>query len=175
VELDGKLAAIQEGKEKAASDGERLALAQLCLLPSRMRYASASRFYAEAFAHDAKLADDMQAQHRYNAACSAALAGCGQGRDASELDDKERARLRRKAVLWLRADLAHWTKQVQSAKPSDRTVVRQTLQHWQDDSDLAGLREMAALQKLPADERELCQKLWADVADLLKKVQGKAP
>jgi hypothetical protein len=31
------------------------------------------------------------------------------------------------------------------------------------------LREKDAVAKLPADEREACEKLWTDVAELLKK------
>jgi hypothetical protein len=48
------------------------------------------------------------------------------------------------------------------------------LQHWQQDTDLAGLRDGAAVARLPADERQACQQLWADVAELLKQVQEKA-
>jgi tetratricopeptide (TPR) repeat protein len=59
VELDGKLAAILEGKETLANDRECLALAQLCQQPFQQRYAASCRFYTEAFAHDTKLADDM--------------------------------------------------------------------------------------------------------------------
>ena len=33
-----------------------------------------------------------------------------------------------------------------------------TLQHWQKDSDLATLRDPAALGKLPADEQAACKK-----------------
>jgi hypothetical protein len=66
------------------------------------------RFYSEAFADDPKLADDLRTRHRYNAACSAALAGCGQGADADKPDDQERARLRQQALAWLRADPAAW-------------------------------------------------------------------
>jgi len=40
-------------------------------------------------------------------------------------------------------------------------------------SDLAGIRDPAAVAKLPADEQEACKKLWADVAALLKMVEGK--
>jgi hypothetical protein len=47
------------------------------------------------------------------------------------------------------------------------------MQHWQQDSDLAGVRDAAALEKLPAEERAACAKLWADVAALLKKAEGK--
>jgi hypothetical protein len=37
--------------------------------------------------------------------------------------------------------------------------------------DLAGLPEAAALAKLPAEEREACRKLWADVDALLQRAQ----
>ena len=36
--------------------------------------------------------------------------------------------------------------------------------------DLAGIRDPAAVAKLPANEREACEKLWADVAALLKMI-----
>jgi tetratricopeptide (TPR) repeat protein len=170
--LDQKLAAVREGKEKPADEAQCIALAAFCQQPYQQRYVESYRFFTQAFAHNAKLADDMQQQNRYNAACSAALAGCGQGKDVDKLDAKERTHLRQQAVTWLSADLKHWTKQAQSVKPSDRALVQQTLQHWQYDPDLAGLRDSAALKKLPADERAACQKLWADVAALLKKAGG---
>ncbi len=44
--------------------------------------------------------------------------------------------------------------------------------HWQQDTDLAGIRDAAALAKLPADEQKACTQLWADVAALLKKASG---
>jgi hypothetical protein len=47
------------------------------------------------------------------------------------------------------------------------------LQYWQRDSALAGVREKAALAKLPEDERKKWQKLWADVADLLRRAESK--
>jgi Tfp pilus assembly protein PilF len=171
IALEHKLPTILEGKDKPANDAERLALAQLCQQPYKKQYAASYRFYADAFAHDAKLADDMQQQHRYNAACAAALAGCGQGNDAANLDAQERARLRQRAVAWLRADLAYRGKHAQSAKPGDRELVRKAMLHWQQDPDLAGLRDRESLKKLPAEEREACAKLWADAVELLNKVQ----
>jgi eukaryotic-like serine/threonine-protein kinase len=173
VEVDKKFAAILEGKGEPADDAERLALAHLCQEPFKKLYAASCRFYSEAFAHDAKLADDMQTADRYNAACVAALAGRGQGADAGKLDDKEQARLRKQAIEWLRADLAYWTKQAASEESGDRERVRQALKHWQADSDLAGLCDTAELAKLPADEQEACKKLWADVQALLDKADGK--
>jgi hypothetical protein len=41
--------------------------------------------------------------------------------------------------------------------------VRKTLQHWQTDADLAGLRDEPALDNLPESERAACQKLWKEV------------
>jgi tetratricopeptide (TPR) repeat protein len=174
VAADRKLAAVREGKEKPATDAERLALARFCQEPFKQLYAASCHLYGEAFAHDARLADDMERGYRYNAACASALAGCGQGKDADSLDEKERARLRQQAVAWLRADLAYWSKQAAGAEPAGRAQLQQTLQHWQQDADLAGVRDHDAVAKQPADEREACQQLWADVAELLQKAQGKS-
>ena len=46
-----------------------------------------------------------------------------------------------------------------------------TLKHWQDDSDLASVRDQAALAKLPADERDGWKALWANVDALLAKAR----
>src|SRR5262249_33309785 len=146
---------------------ECLELLEVCQL-KRMN-AAAARFSADAFATDPTLADDLQAGHRYNAACFAALAASGKGEDAGKLAGKERARLRKQALDWLKADLALWSKRSQSGSRNARRLVTQNLQHWLKDSDLAGIRDEAALAKLPAEERAECAKLWADVAALLKK------
>ncbi|HVS33978.1 MAG TPA: tetratricopeptide repeat protein [Gemmataceae bacterium] len=171
--LDHKLAAVVDGKETPADDVQRINLARLCQQPYQKRYAASARLFADAFAHDAKLAEDMQKQDRYNAACAAALAGCGKGADADKLDDQERARLRKQAVDWLRADLVFWTKLLASDKPGVREGVQQVLKHWQEDPDLSGQRDAAELAKLPADEQEACKKLWADVQALLDKAEPK--
>jgi hypothetical protein len=129
--------------------------------------------FAEAFSNDARLADDRRTQDRYNAACAAALAGCGQGTDAGKRDEQEGARLRKQAVAWLRADLDYWTRQAESTNPTTRSAAQQVLQHWQSDADVAGIRDRDTVAKLPADEREPCRQLWADVAELLRKVEPK--
>ena len=97
VELDRKLAAVLEGKEKPADDAERIALAQLCQQPFKKRYAAAARFYGEAFAAEPALAEKLGAAGgRYDAACTAALAGCGRGDDAPA-DEADRAACGRSA------------------------------------------------------------------------------
>ena len=66
-----------------ADPGETIALATMCQQPTKKRDAAAARLYADAFAAEPKLAADLQQQHRYNAACSAALAAAGEGEDAA--------------------------------------------------------------------------------------------
>jgi serine/threonine protein kinase/Flp pilus assembly protein TadD len=173
VQLDGRLPAILEDKAQPKDAGERVAFAQLCQLPCRKHYAAAARFYAEAFTDDPALAEKLgEPASRYDAACSAALAGCGQGEDAKSLDDKERARLRRQALDWLRADLAAWQKALEK-EPDKAPAGGQQLAHWLEDPDFAGVRGPEALAKLAETEREPWQKLWADVANTLARAQEK--
>jgi tetratricopeptide (TPR) repeat protein len=168
VELDAKLPAVLAGEARPADAAEQLAFAQLCQQYKKLN-AAAARFFIDAFAAEPKLAADLQAGHRYNAACSASLAGCGEGTP----DDGERARLRRKALDWLTADLAAWAKL--AVLPAERAKVRQTMTHWQQDADLAGVRGDATLAKLPEAERAAWQKLWADVAELRKRTEDPKP
>ncbi len=171
VELDGKLPAILSGQKQPADSAERLALAQLCQLPCKQLYTAAARFYGEAFAGQPKLADNLVAAHRYNAACAAALAAAGQGKDADNLESKERARLRRQALDWLRADLVQWLKQTENGSSEVRSRAQRTLQLWQQDRDLARVRDEVALEKLPAEEQSGWRQLWAEVARTLAKLR----
>jgi serine/threonine-protein kinase len=134
------------------------------------RYGAAARLYAEAFRAEPGLADDLKAWHRYNAACYASLgAVAAQGEGAAKLDAGERAWLRKQALDWLRADLKAWIKLLENGQPTAGAEVLATMKHWQQDSDLAVTRDTAALAKLPAEERAAFTRLWADVANLLKK------
>ena len=98
----------------------------------------------------------MQAQHRYNAACAAAFAAQGQGKDDPPLGEPTKARWRKQAIDWLKADLAAWSK-VLERPAAARQSVSQTLQHWKLDSDLAGLRDAQAIRKLAEEERYACK------------------
>ncbi len=167
VLLEAKLSDVLAGKTPIKDNRERFGFIQVCQY--QQRHAAAAKFYADAFTAEAKLADNLDAGYRYNAACSAALAAAGQGTDVSKLDEKERARLRKQALDWLRADLALWPKRLADARPQDRQALLPILRHWQEDTDLAGVRDNDAVLKLPPDEQEAWQKLWADVTELRKK------
>jgi serine/threonine-protein kinase len=170
VELDRMLPAVLRGEARPATAAEGLELASLCQLPCKRLHAAAARLAADAFAADPKLADDLRQQPRYNAACSAALAAAGQAEDAKRLPDRGALALRRQALDWLRADLAAWAKVVEKA-PQARSDVQRTLRHWQQDPDLAGLRDQDALAKLPEPERDACRRLWAEVDALLRRAR----
>jgi hypothetical protein len=123
----------------------------------------AVRLFVAAFASQPNLAEDHQLQHRYSAACAAALAGCGRGRDAAGLDEPNRVRLRGQALAWLQAEFALCVKLAGSNKPRERSETLKRLRHWQQDADLAGVRDPAALLRLTEPEREAWRKLWRDV------------
>jgi serine/threonine protein kinase/Flp pilus assembly protein TadD len=168
IEIDGKVANALKGKRPPESASERLNFALFCQT-YKQRYATAAAWYSEAFAMEPKAADNLKALNRYNAARAAALAGSGRGRDADKLKDDDRAPLRRQALDWLRADLSLYAKSMQGDKPQDRTIALNQLKRWQHDDDLVDIRDPAALEKLPADERAAFLQLWADVEANLRR------
>ncbi len=169
--LASRLPAVIKGTEKPKSSAERLAFALLCY--QSKYFAASTRLYVEALADDPKLAEDMRFGNRYNAACAAALAGVGQGKDDPKPTEEEKTRLRKQASAWLRADLAFWTKLVANEIEAQNKFIAQTLQHWKVDADLAGVREEDALKKLSAEERQAWRSLWEEVNALLAKAQKK--
>ena len=173
IALDSRLPAILKRTDRPKDTTERLAFAQMAY--GRGLHAGAARLWAEALTADPKLGDDRQVQHRYNAACAAALAGCGEGKDDPAPDDGAKARLRRQAFDWLKSEISAWSKALESIPPQNRPVVRHTLDHWRQDRDLAGVRDPAALDRLPEPERADWQELWSEVEALRARAAVSAP
>jgi serine/threonine-protein kinase len=169
---DEKLPAVLRGDAQPPSAADRAEMAFLCRRYKKLHFA-ATRLYAEAFAADPRVADNLTAWHRYNAASSAAVVAAGQADDARQLPDKALVMLRRQALGWLRADLALWAKMAERNEAAARQQVRQRLTDWQQEADLACVRDPEALARLPDDERPLWRQLWAEVAALVKKVEEK--
>jgi superkiller protein 3 len=174
AELDAKLPKILEGEVAPANASESAQLGWLFQQPYKQLNAASARFYAAAFEAEPKLAEDPHTGNRYEAARAAALAGCGQGKDAAKPDERERTRLRQQARTWLRADLAAWRKLLAGDYAKVRPVVRQTMQHWLANTDFAGLRDPTPLAKLPEAERHDWQTLWADVQELFARAGEKS-
>jgi tetratricopeptide (TPR) repeat protein/serine/threonine protein kinase len=170
VELDSKLPGFLADNTTPGGPDERIAVAELCILKGLN--GAAVRFFKEAFVAQTKLADDLNASHRYNAACAAALAGCAQGEDAAKLDSKERARLRLQALDWLRADLEACRQRLDKGPDKARSLVVNKLRDWLGDPDFACMREPEALAKLPDSERRPWQELWGQVTETLARAEG---
>ena len=98
--MESKLPAFLRGEFQPKDATERLGLAGVC--QAKKLHSAAMQLYAEAFAADATLADDLKAGHRYDAACFAARAAAGEVENPAKLDNKERTRLRQQALDWLR-------------------------------------------------------------------------
>jgi len=174
LELDSKLPRLLKGEIQPADVGERLAVAQLCQLPCKSLYVAALRFYAEAFAAQPQLTSNQPSEPRYNAACAAALAGCGQGKDTDQLDAKERVRLRQQALDWLRDDLKAYRQTLDKAPDKTGPAIAQRMQHWLQDNGFAGVHGSDALAKLPEGEGLQWRKLWEGVEALRKRAAGRA-
>jgi tetratricopeptide (TPR) repeat protein len=164
IQLDARLSAIRKGEQKPTDANEQVQLALDCLM-TRLP-ATAARFYREVLTAQPQLNG-----HFFNAARAAALAGCGQGEDVAPLDDQERAHWRKQALAWLRADLEVRREGLESGPPKAPQAVQAALESSKDHPDFAGVRDRAALTRLPATEREAWQKFWADVEALLRQAR----
>jgi formylglycine-generating enzyme required for sulfatase activity/tetratricopeptide (TPR) repeat protein len=169
--LSKRYSAIMQGEGKLADNVERLQVAQAAL--DQQHFAFATRLWAEALTADPKLGDDRQAPQRHLAARAAVLAAAGQGKDEPPLDDPARAKLRAQALDWLTLEVAAWGKVLEAGPPEARPLIVPALSHWQKDTDLAGIRDKEALDKLPAGEQKAFTRLWADVAGLLTRAEEK--
>jgi eukaryotic-like serine/threonine-protein kinase len=166
VKLDARLPAVLRGDERP-TPAERVQLAQMCVRYKNLP-AAAAKLFADAFAADEKLADDLKAGNRHAAAVAAAQAGAGRG-DGAKLDEDERAVHRKQALDWLHADLKAREKQIDGADRRQRAEARQALRAWRREPALAATRDPAALAKVAAAEREAWHKFWGEVEAALDK------
>jgi eukaryotic-like serine/threonine-protein kinase len=163
------LHAFLEGKYQPRDNDERIAFLGTCEFANRTR--AAAGLYADVFAADPPLANDVGRSCRYKAARMAALAGCGRGTDAAGLGESERKHWREQARQWLRSDLTAWG-QLLDNSAAFRDKARETLSAWRGDADLASLRETVALSTFDDHERKDCLALWAEAALMLKRAES---
>ncbi len=146
---------------------ERLDLAQMCM--DKKLKVAALRFWTAALEEVPKLGDNRKALHRYNAACAALLVASGQTKDATPLDERARADLRRRALAWLRAEVAPWTAVFESGSQPERATALSVIRWWTRDVDLTSIPEADALAKLPEAERKDWESFWNEYDALMRK------
>jgi serine/threonine-protein kinase len=184
------LQAFLDGKHRPQDADERLALLAMCQVNGL--YGACAQLYVDAFGADPAFApastadclrraamekerhdriNVLKTAPRYLAARCAALAGCGLGDDGPKLTDAERAKWRRQAREWLRADLAVWAQTLESDSQASRGLAKEMLTLWLAEPDVARLREPGPLVNVPADERQEWTSLWGDVRLALEKAR----
>jgi serine/threonine-protein kinase len=166
--LEPRLPAVLRREEKPPFE-ERLEFAELCALKGR--YADAVRLYADVFAAAPPIAEDLEAGHRYKAACAATLAGFGHGADPTGLGEAERANWRRQARTWLRADVTAWARNLGRGIPADRDLVRRASARWWAEPGLTWLRDAGVVEGLPPAERQEGLALWEEAGAVLRRAQ----
>jgi serine/threonine-protein kinase len=164
LDTDGKLKAYLAGQQAPTDAASLMQMASLAQQPYKRLYHTAARLYRDAFARQPPLANTHP--HRYQAACAAALAGCGQGEEGGRLPEPQRIEWRQQAFDWLRADLTWFARALDQADWQTKAQLHRGLQRWRTNSDLTGVRDQAALESLPEAERKRWQQLWVDVESL---------
>ena len=169
--LVNRLPAILRGAEHPKDSLDALELAHVARAGGQ--FAAATRLSADALTAEPTRADDLKAGERYKAACLAALAGCGLGKDDPKPDANSRAKLRSQALAWLKADLGRNALLLEEKDPAVRKEIADRLARWQKDPDLAGVRDEAGLAIVPRQERQAWKRLWSEVdADREKALEN---
>jgi hypothetical protein len=137
--------------------------------------AAAARLFRLQLGDHPSISADVRCQDHFEAACAAARAGCGLGKDADTLSETERAAWRQQALDWLRFDLKGWTALLSGGDVADRFTARQSLNVWKCHADLACVRDPAALARLPRPEHDSWQAFWTEVDTALRNAPKTNP
>ena len=159
-----------EGTYESRSKNEKVSFLGACQFEGR--YTAAAEIYAEVLFSDTQLADDVFGGTRFRAACTAAAAGAGRDRDADSLDEEGRARWRKQARDWLRADLEESKRLSKSAKNGLQGFLKDRLKNWLTDPDLSALQDRDVCKGLlPAEQNEF-QRLCDELRVLADQTKG---
>ena len=140
---EARVIALLSGDAESTSWQEVVQVAELALLHLDDHATGSMQLYEKAFALHPPLAEDARAQHRYNAACAAALAGPD---------------THAKALAWLREELGR----MEDWLDTGPTALVWRLEHWKRDRDLTSIRDR---DDLPQDFAQL----WTAVDALLER------
>ena len=148
VAIESRLPAILAEQELPSDVATQRALAEWLYKDKKLNYASA-RLYAAVFAKQPSLADDLVTQNRIDAACAAALAGCGMGADAASLDDAKKTELRKQALAWFKAERDAWAIRQSKGTIAEQLSVAAAVRALQSNGDLACLRDQGWNWRIP--------------------------
>ncbi|HLQ36278.1 MAG TPA: tetratricopeptide repeat protein, partial [Planctomycetota bacterium] len=137
--------------------------------------AASTRLYAELLRSNG-IPDAVTAAQRYQAVCTAVAASEGTGNDADTLDETGRAQCRAWARQWLADELAVRAREFAAIPPTVLARAPNPLRLWSCCAELEPMRDRAALERLPAAEREEWRLLWSRLTAMLDAaVAGAGP
>jgi tetratricopeptide (TPR) repeat protein/tRNA A-37 threonylcarbamoyl transferase component Bud32 len=154
------LPAFAAGNYQPRNNDERFCLTGYC--QDKSLNLTSAQLYKDAFAADPEMSGSKYADYRYRAACAAALAGCGKGKDAGTLSIAERKQWRSQALVWMKSDLGEYEHSFTDAVRT-RLILRTALTSWRSNPDLAEVRDPGNLQSLDPEEREQWSAFWKRV------------
>jgi hypothetical protein len=162
VDTRVRLRNVLRGDLRARDNEDRLELIRHCDL---YRWAGgAAKLYEEALAADPNLGPIRGELPCWQAARHAVLAGTGASEDDPPLDDAEKTRLRWRALDWMREEMNARAAQLASGRPEARRRAADFFGRYQNDPNMAGVRDPEAIDALLPDEREAWRAFWREVA-----------
>jgi eukaryotic-like serine/threonine-protein kinase len=154
---------------RATKAAEAADFSKLSRQPFLKRHAMSARLYATACAADPKYANDASTfARRFDAARSAALAGCGQGLDAPA-DASARASLRAQGLAWLETNRLLLARRLASGARGDRQYVAGQLSACLAEKDLAGVRQDAPRHGWTPAEVAAWAAFWSEIEAMVAK------
>jgi tetratricopeptide (TPR) repeat protein len=167
IKLLPRVDAVGAGRAEPATAAEAADFSRIYRLSYQKRYAASARLYTTACATDQEYATDASTLPlRYEAARSAALAGCGQGADAPD-DASARAALRWQALAWLETNQKLLMRRLASGTAGDQKSVVVQLSACLAVRDLAGVRPGAARDGWSPPEAAAWDAHWTNARALL--------
>ena len=160
--------------DRCGADATLIGLAKDCLAPEpEARPADAAevagrvrRYRDEVAARQAEAERELWLRQAVERVGQAALPDGASFPPAAEA---ARARLRDQSLALLRAEVAAQARQLASASPAEAAAARQVLEALCSLPVLAGVRDPAALAKLPEAERQEWQEFWTEVEGMLRE------
>ncbi len=149
LQLEKELAEFQEGTAMPASKQLELAnFAQKYKSPEQ-----AYNMYLAAFEAEPSFEKDFEKQHRYDAACLAALT----------FEETGDAKVQSQCLKWLE-DEFKLHQSIYAKEKEKRPLVQKRWSHWLQDPDLKAVREQPQLKKLPDEDHQAWDSFWQRVA-----------
>ncbi len=143
VELLDRLEAVTTGEAMARDVSELFDLVKFAY--DEARYVTATQLLAGLL----DVTEDESGAIHYNAASCAVLAALGEGVEGALLDADEKITWRRQAFTWLHDATESLSEQLASSPAEGRAEIVEALRFWQDDLNLASVRDPEEVTALP--------------------------